>query len=282
MVDHQFQYTTENDIPLPDSIGRFKVIEFVSRNSGSQGSVYKAINPDNNTEVAIKVIGNSFQSYSQSLISALVGEDDMEQLRREAGILHTLDHPNIVKLLETGYDPEYGTYLIMEWISGGNIQSILDWYNVKKLSISLASKIIIKILEALEAAHKSGITHLDIKPHNILITEDEDVKLSDFGIAGNSKDKILAGRGTEGYMAPEQQDPNRINLVGPTSDIYSVGILLVKMLTGHLPRNRKDMEKILETMPKSLSKFIDSATKEDPSSRFQSAQDALRHFLTII
>ena len=282
MVDHQFQYTEKNDIPIPDSIGGFKVIEFVSRNSGSQGSVYKAMNHNNNTEVAIKVIGNPFQSYSHSLISALVGEDDIDALKREASILYGLDHPNIVKLLQTGNDPEYGTYLIMEWISGGNLHSMLDGYTGRKLPIALASRIITQILKALDAAHALGISHLDIKPHNILLTEKRDVKLSDFGIAGSNTDKILAGRGTDGYMAPEQRDPNRVHLVDPRTDIYSVGILLVEMLAGNLPINENELKLMLKALPKGLSGFIVKATEQDQTLRFPSAKDTLSEFLAII
>jgi len=280
MVDHQFQYSEQNDIPIPQTIGEYKVIEFVSRDTGSQGSVYKAIGPDD-TLVAVKVIGNSFESYSHSLIAALIEEDDLEALKREADILGKLNHSNIVKFLDTGEDSECGTYIVMEWMSGGNLRKMLDQYPGKKVPIVIASDIVSKILSAIGEAHNVGITHLDIKPENILLTEDGTVKLSDFGIAGNNTDKVLVGRGTEGYMAPEQLDIYKTNLIGPRTDIYSVGILLMEMLIGHIPTEKHMAQDILQEVPTKLREFINCAIEENPGLRFSSATEALRHIVAI-
>ena len=280
MVDHQFQYTKQDDLPIPKRIGEYRVIEFVSRYTEAQGSVYKALGPDD-TVVAIKVIGNSFQSYSHSLIAALIGEDDLEALKREAEILSKLDHANIVKFLHTSEDAEYGTYLVMEWITGGNLRAMLLQYPERKVPTTVSSHIIAQILSAIEASHNAGIIHLDIKPENILLTEDGSVKLSDFGVAGTSNDEFTAGRGTEGYMAPEQIDLSKINLIGPRTDIYSVGILLMEMLTGYLPQRENIEGNILQEVPASLREFIRCATEEIPDSRFTSAEEALRHIINI-
>ncbi len=280
MVDHQFQYSRQNDMPIPPTIGDYRVIEFISRNTGAQGSVYKAISLDG-TMVAIKVIGNPFESYSHSLIAALIGEDDLEALRREADILGKLNHPNIVKLLHTGEDSECGTYIVMEWMPKGNLRQMLDKYPNKKLTTVIATDIIIEILGAIGEAHDVGITHLDIKPENILLDEDGGIKLSDFGIAGNSSDNILAGRGTEGYMAPEQVDISQIHLIGPRTDIYSVGILLIEMLTGHLPTAENIIKHIPQEVPISIKTFIACATEKNPDSRFSSAKEALSHIVSI-
>ena len=119
MVDHAFHYSSGEGAPLPETIGRFRVL---GKAGGSQASVFRASDPVSGMDVALKALGNRYDSYAHSLFAALIGDGDMEEIRREAELLAGLRHPNIVSVIDVGEDASLGTYLVMEWVPGWRSQ----------------------------------------------------------------------------------------------------------------------------------------------------------------
>ena len=273
MVDHAFHYASDQE-PLPKAIGRFQVVERAPTGQGSQGSVYKARDPLSGQAVAIKVLRDEYESYAVSVAAALVGEGDMQELRREAQLLTELDHPNIVTVLETGEDAAHGPYVVMEWMAGGDLKSRLDKAVERQLPAREALSIAQGFLAALAAAHAAGVIHGDIKPSNILLDEEGKGKLADFGIAWSpgATTGALPGRGTQGYMPPEQNDAPSVEAMGPVTDLYAVGVVLYEMLTGRLPSPGEEVRGLPLNVPASVARAIAQALEPNPQRRIPSAE----------
>ena len=144
-----------------------------------------------------------------------------------------MTHHNIVNLLDVGMDGE-NRYLVMEYVQGKTLKEVIQERG--RLSAPLACQITIRILSALEHAHRNGIVHRDIKPQNILVHADGHIKVADFGIARIANSATLTKgdnvMGSVHYFSPEQARGEGANA---TSDIYSTGIVLYEMLTGRVP-----------------------------------------------
>ena len=274
MVDHAFQYEPGR-APAPETVGRFLVVERVHGGASAQASVYRGRDPDTGADVAIKVLGNPFESYARSLLDALVGDQDIEDLRREAEVLRALRHPNIVAVLEAGEDPRHGPYVVTEWAPGGDLRDRLDQAEGGRLAIEGAERIARDVLAGLEAAHEAGIVHLDIKPANILLDLDGRAKLVDFGISSDAMARSVGGRGTLGYMAPEQEDPTAGD-VSPATDLYAVGVVLFEMLTGGRPEGDSDPCRLRPETPEPTARCVTTALSEDPAARHPSARAMAR------
>ena len=272
MADHAFHYTTPDDAGEPRTLGRFEVLARVSHTPSSQGTVYRARDPETGRQVAIKVLALEYESYAVSILSALVGEHDLRELRREAEVLASLEHPNIVSVLEVGEDPARGVYLAMEWVGGGSLRERLLAAPERRLSPSGAVRIAQDILAGIGAAHAAGIVHRDLKPENILLDEQGRVKIADFGIAGGPE-SFRAGRGTPGYMAPEQQGKLETTSAGTGADLYAVGVVLFEMLTGRLPASESEQQVLARGMPAGLAAVIARALEPDSKARFGSAEE---------
>lgn len=277
MVDHAFRYPHDQGAPLPVAIGRFRVVERAPGGRGSQASVYRAQDPVTGQEVAVKVLGSQYESYALSLLAALVGERDMEELRREAQLLAGLQHPNILSVIETGEDPALGPYAVMEWVAGGDLSTHLERATGNRLPVEEGLHIARDVLAGLAAAHEAGVIHRDIKPGNILLDRQGGAKLADFGIAGDATGtEVLPGRGTLGYMAPEQEDPQQAGEVGPATDIYAVGVVLFEMLAGRRPAPGEDVRELRPQVPEAAARAVARATRQDPRQRFSSAQEMIQ------
>ena len=266
-VDHAIRYEPGEEAPLPERVGRFRVL---GRAGGSQATVFKAEDPNSGQLVAIKAISNRYESFAHSLLIALLGDVDMEEIRREAELLAGLKHANIVSVIEFGEDDSLGAYLAMEWVPGGNLRSRLDAAEDRRLPVGEALRIARGVLAGLAAAHVAGIVHRDVKPENILLDEGGTAKVADFGVAGEA---ALAGRGTPGYMAPEQLDAQQPDSVGPSADIHAVGIVLFEMLAGRLPAEGEDVLSTLADAGDCISSVVARATDTDPAKRYASAAD---------
>ena len=166
----------------------------------------------------------------------LADEEHAERFRREALLVARLSHPNLVRLLDRGEDPE-GPYLVMELVEGENLKSRIRREGA--LEPEEAARICGCVGEALTYAHAQGVVHRDIKAQNVLLTRDGAVKLADFGIArtiggedgeGLTKTDMLLG--SADYLSPEQADGSPVD---HRADVYSLGILLYECLTGTLP-----------------------------------------------
>ncbi|MEN8907588.1 MAG: Stk1 family PASTA domain-containing Ser/Thr kinase [Clostridiales bacterium] len=245
---------------------------------GGMGVVYKAKCNLLNRIVAVKVLDNSFG-------------DDKEFIKRfksEAQSAASLSHQNIVSVYDVGYEGDI-QFIVMEYVDGKTLKEYMvkkglhDWKEIVKISI--------QICQGIEHAHRNKIIHRDIKPHNILITNNGDVKVTDFGIAKAVATNTLTidGNtiGSVHYFSPEQAKGEFVDI---KSDFYSLGITMYEMVTGVLPfegdsqiavalqhinqKPRPPIEKN-PNIPKKLNNIILKAIKKDKNSRFQKASDIL-------
>jgi eukaryotic-like serine/threonine-protein kinase len=254
--------------------GRYEIVAELGR--GAMGVVFKARDPQIDRLVALKTI---------SLLGVDPDEQDAfrERFMREAQAAGRLHHPGIVTIFDVGEDPEtHDSFIVLEYVAGESLSRILS--REKKLSLSRALQLGEELAEALDYAHSQGVVHRDVKPANILITEDGHAKIADFGIAKmNLSHHTVAGRvlGTPAYMAPEQ-------LVGEgcdgRSDLFSLGVVLYAMVTGHSPFHGDsattvcykvvNREPVPATafdleLPHSLDPVISRAMAKDPGERYQ-------------
>ena len=196
--------------------------EIISRiGSGGMADVYKAKDHKLNRLVAVKVMKAEF-SQDKGFIS---------KFRKEAQAAAGLAHPNVVNVYDVGEDNGI-YYIVMELVQGITLK---DYITRKgKLSVREATSIAIQVSLGLEAAHKSNIVHRDVKPQNIIISVDGKVKLSDFGIARAASSNTISSNvmGSVHYSSPEQV---RGGYSDAKSDIYSLGITMYEMVTGHVP-----------------------------------------------
>ena len=201
---------------------RYRLVK--SLGSGGMADVYLAHDDILDRDVALKVMSSRYAS----------DEEFVERFKREAQSAAALSHPNIVSIFDRG-ESEDGTYYIaMEYLPGGTLKNRI----LKRgaLPARTAAAVALQMAEALRAAHERDVIHRDIKPHNILITDLGDVKVTDFGIARAAASSTMTRTGhilgTAHYISPEQAmgEP-----VGPASDLYSLGVVLYEMLTGELP-----------------------------------------------
>ena len=169
------------------------------------------------------------------LHSNFAGDDDfVARFKREAQAAGKLSHPNIVSMYDVGFDQGYH-YIVMEYIEGETLKEYITRH--ERISIDNAVKFTIAIAEGLEHAHAMGIVHCDIKPHNVLITKQGRIKVTDFGIAramnaGTTMMYTNSIMGSAHYLSPEQASGKPVN---GSTDIYSLGAVLYEMLTGRVP-----------------------------------------------
>ena len=244
--------------------------------------VYKAYHPGLDRYVAIKVL-HSFLAEEK---------DFLTRFQREARIVATFRHPNIVQVYDFDYDADNNAYyMVMEFIDGPSLKSRLKEVarEGQMLPLEEAVRIVVAVANALDYAHQHGMVHRDIKPANIMFTQDGQVILSDFGIARMVDTATLTASGamvgTPAYMAPEQG-------LGQTgderSDIYSLGVVLYQLITGSLPFDADtplgivlkhinappapptDLNSIL---PPGVEAVVMRALAKDPNNRYQTARE---------
>src|SRR5258706_2275939 len=237
---------------------------------GGFGQVYRAYQPLVGREVAIKVI----------LPQHANQPDFIRRFEVEAQLIARLEHPHIVPLYDFWRDPE-GAYVVMRWLKGNLRASLKNgpW------SIEAACRLLDEIAGALSIAHREGIIHRDIKPHNILLDEDENAYLADFGIAKdlnvNSNTEKGALVGSLAYVTPEQIKGETVT---PRSDIYSLGLVMYEVLVNEKPFPdattpyeliRKHLNEPLpplqtrrSNLPAALNELLQTATPKDPAARY--------------
>jgi len=195
---------------------------------GGSSRVYEATSVENGMTVALKVI-NSGASGSA-----------LQRFRQECRVMARLDHPGIVRLYETGHTQDGHVYLTMEFVRG---QCIDKWADAHGCNVAERVRLVLQVLEALSHAHGAGVIHRDLKPQNILVDEDGNARLVDFGVARLTREDghrtgfhTETGNlvGTFSYMSPEQAD-GKSGRVGPPTDVYQTAVVLYELLTGRLP-----------------------------------------------
>jgi beta-lactam-binding protein with PASTA domain/tRNA A-37 threonylcarbamoyl transferase component Bud32 len=251
--------------------GRYRILRKLG--SGGMANVYLAEDEDLGRRVAIKILNDRYAN----------DELFIERFRREAKSAAALSHPNIVSIYDRG-EAEGTYYIAMEVIEGRSLKELI--LTRGPLPIGQAVGYTLEMLEALRFAHRHGIIHRDIKPHNILIGER--LKVTDFGIARAGASQMTeAGSimGTAQYLSPEQA---RGAPVTASSDLYSVGIVLYEMLTGkvpftgdsaieiamkHLNEVPKPPSKIRPEIPPDLDQVVLRALSKAPEDRYQTAEE---------
>ena len=200
---------------------RYEIVEKIG--GGGMSIVYKAKCRVLNRYVAIKILRDELTS----------DPDFVEKFKQESLSAASLTHPNIVNIYDTGIEGDI-YYIVMEYVKG---ETLKNYINRKgRLSEQETIKISRQVAEALKHAHSKNIVHRDIKPHNILITEEGIVKVTDFGIARAATSSTINNTsnviGSVHYFSPEQA---RGGYVDEKSDIYSLGIVMYEMITGVVP-----------------------------------------------
>ena len=258
---------------LHQSLGRYLIEAEIGR--GAMGVVYRAYDPQIGRTVAIKTISLSGPEFSDDEYRA--------RFMREARAAGRLSHPGIVTIFDAGEDPETGEpYLVMEYISGQPLSKVLS--RERKLPLATALQFAQEIAEALDYAHNQGVVHRDIKPHNILITEDGHAKIADFGVAWLAQEIGQTGEivGSPAYMAPEQMTGKKADA---RSDLFSLGVVLYTMITGFRPFQGNSAKTVVfkvmnidpvpvasfhSNIPPELNAIVSRAIAKNPDERYPS------------
>ena len=257
---------------------RYEMIEKIG--NGGMATVYRATDKILKRDVAVKILRDEFTT----------DEEFIKRFEVEAQSAARLTHPNIVSIYDVGVEDNLH-YIVMELIQGKTLKEIiveekgpLPW----KWSVNVA----IQIASALETAHRNNIIHRDIKPHNIIITEDGIAKVTDFGIAKAVSNSTITAFGTTigsvHYFSPEHA---RGGFTDAKSDLYSLGVVMYEMVTGRVPFDadtpvsvalkhmQEEPEEPIElnpNLPTSVNKIIMKAMQKDTTLRYQSATEMLR------
>ena len=253
---------------------RYRLTEQIGM--GGMAIVYRAVDLRAGHNVAVKVLRPEFNEDSEFI----------SRFQREAEAASKMTHHNIVNLLDVGMDGE-NRYLVMEYVQGKTLKEVIQERG--RLSAPLACQITIRILSALEHAHRNGIVHRDIKPQNILVHADGHIKVADFGIARIANSSTLTKgdnvMGSVHYFSPEQA---RGEGASAASDIYSTGIVLYEMLTGRVPYDGDNpvavamqhlhavpapIQSLAPDVPPAVVRVCMKAMEKNPELRYQSARD---------
>ena len=261
---------------LSDSLigGRYQIIQPLGQ--GNMAQVYLAVDQKTGGQVAVKLLRDDL----------LTDEEFIRRFEAEVSAASSLDYPGIVRVLGFGQDGGR-RYIVQEYIEGCSLKDLIS--SEGAIPWQSAVPIAIQIGLALEHAHKNGIIHRDIKPHNILITNDHIAKVADFGIAGaTSFNTIKLTSGTFSsvhYLSPEQI---RETNVDDKSDIYSLGILLYEAVTGQVPfdgdtsvavaiRHLQEVpqlpSRINKTIPRGLEQIIMKCAQKSPANRYYNVRE---------
>ena len=255
------------------TVGKYRIVGQLGR--GGAGVVYKAIDETLGREVAVKMLNPD-----------LADSEVMTRFRAEATILARLNHPQIATIFEL-FRVDHDLLMVMEFVRGETLDKLSE--RLGPLEPERAAFVIDQILSALEHAHRAGVVHRDVKPANVMVTDEGGVKIMDFGIARvlGAEQKTVDGRlmGTPAYMSPEQVLGEEVD---GRADLYSVGVLLYRLLAGALPFKADSALAMLQRqirdepislhlqrpeLPEWCEQIVRRALMKAPADRFQSAEE---------
>ncbi|KAB2965943.1 MAG: serine/threonine protein kinase, partial [Thermoanaerobaculia bacterium] len=272
----------------PQKLGRYEVLEEIGK--GAMGVVYLARDPLIGRLVALKTFRAGFAAK----------DDELAQFRsrfvREAQSAGILSHPNIVTIHDVVDEGANGVcFIAMEYVKGTNLKQLLQ--RTEPFSPAFVGELVAQIAEALDYAHSRGVIHRDIKPANILITADNKVKITDFGIARlDTSNLTMEGQllGTPNYMAPEQIQARDVD---HRADIFSLGVVFYEILTRKKPFQGENLtqvthkivyepftppEEIVRGLAPAMSKILSRCLEKDPNRRYPRASEVARELRAVI
>lgn len=255
---------------------RYELLEKIGE--GGMSEVFKARCNKLNRFVAVKILKKEFCNNA----------DIAEKFKGEATAIATLSDNNIVNILDVGTQDNIN-YIVMEYVKGKTLKDIIK--QVGKMNYETAISVAIQIARALDCAHRNNIIHRDVKPQNILVTEDGIMKVTDFGIAKSTTSETITNTstimGSAHYLSPEQAKGSFIDC---RTDLYSLGVVLYEMVTGNLPFQadtavtialkhvQEDVvppKNLNSKVPDSLNQLILKAMEKEPIKRYQSAKEMI-------
>ncbi|OMC25869.1 serine/threonine protein kinase [Mycobacterium colombiense] len=252
--------------------GRYLVQSRIA--SGGTSTVYRGLDTRLDRPVAVKVMDSRYAGDEQFLT----------RFQREAQTVARLKDPGLVAVYDQGLDARH-PFLVMELIEGGTLRELLGERG--PMPPYAVAAVLRPVLGGLAAAHRAGLVHRDVKPENVLISDDGEVKIADFGLvravaaAGITSTSVILG--TAAYLSPEQV---RDGDASPRSDVYSAGIMTYELLTGRTPftgdsalslaYQRLDTDvpppsAVIDGVPAQLDEFVERATSRDPAQRYADA-----------
>ena len=273
MVDQDFQNLVLGS--------RYRLIRQVGK--GGMAYVFKGYDQMLERPVAVKLLKQDFSG----------DQEFRERFKQEAKSAANLSHPNIVTVHDFGIDPS-GVYIVMEYISGTDLKSRIK--EAGHFSVVEGIELMVQACAGLGYAHRAGIIHCDVKPQNMLVTKDQRLKITDFGIARalstleteTVQDMVW---GSPQYFAPEQALGE---LPTPSTDVYSLGVVMYEVFTGRLPFEAGSVEELIKMhreqppldpryyipeLPEELALIMLKILSKEPSARYRTA-DQLGHILS--
>jgi len=261
---------------------RYQIIEELGK--GGMGRVYKVLDKEIGEKVALKLLNPEIAAESKTI----------ERFRNELKTARQISHKNVCRMYHLSKE-EGAPYIIMEYVRGEDLKSMIRMMG--RLSPGQAVSIAKQVCEGLSEAHRLEVVHRDLKPQNIMIDRNGDIKIMDFGIARSLQTKGMTGEGvmigTPEYMSPEQAEGKEAD---ERADIYALGIVLFEMMTGRVPFEGEtplsvalkhkteappDPRKINSQVPDDLARLILRCLEKEKGKRYQSAQELLGEFTKI-
>ena len=277
--------THQQSDPLAGAVldGRYRVDTLIA--TGGMSGVYRGLDLRLDRPVALKIMDSRYAGDSQFLA----------RFQREARAVARLKNPGLVAVYDQGIDGQH-PFLVMELVEGGTLRELL--VERGPMPPHAVAAVLSPVLGGLAVAHHEGLVHRDVKPENVLISDDGDVKIADFGLVrAIAEAKITSTSvilGTAAYLSPEQVSTGD---AGPASDVYAVGILTYELLTGATPftgdtaltvaYQRMDQDvappsTVIGGVPKQFDDLVVRATARDPADRYTDAEDMAAELEAIV